>query len=275
VDLVLSTFTGAGLLDRGFELEGFCVVSAGDFLWGRDVRNFTPSGHTFKGVIGGPPCQEFSGFQKRFKNKVTGVGLEMVNQFARIVGAASPDWFLMENVPAVPTLEIDGYKIQRLNLNAAECGLKQNRLRCFQFGSRDGSMISPARCVTTGDVEKCVLASEGKRSKSARRGFPDVCALQGLPRDFLSGSDLPQWLKYQLDGNGVPVPMARILAAAVKARTKFARFCVCDCGRIVQPGATLATPACRKRMQRRRHAAAVNVTGPDTLTPATSQLLLA
>lgn len=40
---VLSIFTGAGLLDRGFEAAGFCVVSAGDILWGRDVRDFAPA----------------------------------------------------------------------------------------------------------------------------------------------------------------------------------------------------------------------------------------
>jgi len=52
--LVLSLFTGAGLLDRGFREAGFCVVSAGDILWGHDVRDFQPASHTFEGVIGGP-----------------------------------------------------------------------------------------------------------------------------------------------------------------------------------------------------------------------------
>ena len=59
--VALSLFTGAGLLDRAFEFHGWCVVSAGDVLWGRDVRNFTPARHVFNGVFGGPPCQDFSG----------------------------------------------------------------------------------------------------------------------------------------------------------------------------------------------------------------------
>lgn len=40
MDLVLSLFTGSGLLDKGFQQTGFCVVSAGDILWGQDVRDF-------------------------------------------------------------------------------------------------------------------------------------------------------------------------------------------------------------------------------------------
>ena len=35
--LVLSLFTGAGLLDQAFREQGFCVVSAGDIIYGQDV----------------------------------------------------------------------------------------------------------------------------------------------------------------------------------------------------------------------------------------------
>ena len=52
MDLVLSLFTGAGLLDKGFQQTGFCVVSAGDILWGNDVREFVTDSHMFKGVPG-------------------------------------------------------------------------------------------------------------------------------------------------------------------------------------------------------------------------------
>lgn len=265
MDTVLSLFTGAGLLDRGFTQEGFFVASAGDSIWGQDVREFAPASHFFKGVIGGPPCPDFS---KARRTAPTGYGLEMVYQFARIVNEAQPDWFLMENVPGVPCLSeiLLDWKIQRFNLNSRECGLKQNRLRCFQFSSRDASRLLIHRCVTNEPVEKCCLASEGKRGKK-RRTFADFCELQGLPRDFLSVSKLPLWLKYQMVGNGVPVPMARVIARAIRDRhiTKWARLCVCDCGREVKPGTTLATAACRKRMQRERDAAGVKMQEPVTL----------
>lgn len=94
MELVLSVFTGAGLLDRGFEQSGFCCVSAGDILWGRDVRDFQPASHIFKGVIGGSPCQDFS---KARRCPPTGEGVELVGEFVRVVTKAQPEWFLLEN----------------------------------------------------------------------------------------------------------------------------------------------------------------------------------
>lgn len=58
--VTLSVFSGIDLLGMGFEAEGFCVVSAGDLAFGRDVRKFRPPPGVFTGVIGGPPCQDFS-----------------------------------------------------------------------------------------------------------------------------------------------------------------------------------------------------------------------
>lgn len=59
-ELVLSVYPGVGLLDRGFEEEGYCVVRGPDILWGGDNRRFHPPPGRFDGVIGGPPCQAFS-----------------------------------------------------------------------------------------------------------------------------------------------------------------------------------------------------------------------
>src|SRR5882672_2616647 len=102
---VLSIFSGAGLLDRGFEQAGYCVVSAGDILWGRDVCDFQTASHIFQGVIGGSPCPDFS---KALRTPPTGYGFKMINQFARVVSQASPAWFLLENVPGVPDIIVDG-----------------------------------------------------------------------------------------------------------------------------------------------------------------------
>ena len=44
--LVLSLFPGAGLLDRGFEQAGFCVVRGPDILFGQRIEDFhAPAGH--------------------------------------------------------------------------------------------------------------------------------------------------------------------------------------------------------------------------------------
>ena len=133
--LVLSLFPGAGLLDHGFHEAGFCVVRGPDTLLGQRIEDFhTPAGH-FAGVIGGPPCQDFS---RARRAPPTGHGVRMLNEFARVVTEAQPAWFLMENVPQVPDIHVTGYTVQRFNCFAYEFGLKQRRNRCFQFGCRDG-----------------------------------------------------------------------------------------------------------------------------------------
>lgn len=263
MQLVLSTFTGAGLLDRGFRQEGFCVVSAGDILWGQSICDFLPARHKFNGVIGGSPCQDFSLARRGLPP--SGLGVKMLAQYVRIVTEAEPDWFLLENVPGVPDVVVDGYKVQRVNIAASEVGCKQIRLRCFQFGSRDGVGLVLDRGVTIprNGVEPAALASDGQRKQ--RRTFADFCELQGLPRDFdLPGLSLSA--KYRAVGNGVPVPLARFVAHAIKVRqeTRWTRVCVCQCGRSVPSGRTLATAACRKRMQRQRDSAGVTEPGPVT-----------
>jgi len=246
MELVLSIFPGIDLLGRGFEDEGFSVVRGPDLLWGGDIRRFYVPSDRFDGVIGGSPCQDFSGANRN----PTGYSLEMLKEFERVVNEAHPKWFLLENVPRVPDVVVSGYFVQRLDLNARECGMRQFRLRHFQFGTLDGSVISPVRVPFVGSPERIALASEG--NKKDRRTWADFCELQGLPRDFdLSMSVIE---KYRAVGNGVPVPMARVLARAVLNRvlSQSLSLCVCGCGRVVGGRQVMALPACRKRMQRRR-----------------------
>ncbi len=260
-DLVLSLFPGGDLLGRGFEQAGFCVVRGPDILWGQDVRSFRPARHAFGGIIGGPPCQDFS---RARRSEPTGYGVEMVAEFARVVTQAQPDWFLMENVPLVPTLVLPGWKVQRFNVNASEVGCKQNRLRCFQFGYQEGNPLVIHRGPKhRGESQPCCMATEG--NKPDRRTWADFCELQGLPRNFeLPG--LSKAARYRLVGNGVPVPLARVVAIAIKVRnvTGPVRLCVCQCGRTVRAGQTMAEASCRKRMQRQRDAAGVTAPGPVT-----------
>lgn len=265
--LVLSLFPGIDLLGRGFEEEGFCVVRGPDLLWGGDIRRFIPSSSVFGGIIGGSPCQDFS---KLRRCAPSGYGAEMLAEFARVTELAGPDWFLLENVPGVPSIAVEGYTVQRLNLSAAECGGRQMRLRCFQFGYVTGGRKRPlviARGPVTAGVSPAAVASEGRRK--GRRSWAEFCALQGLPEDF----DLPGMSKsarYQAVGNGVPLCMGRVVAAAIRAWSVsdgWHRVCVCDCGRPVPPGRTLATAGCRKRMERRRKRDPAPVTGRGADTP--------
>lgn len=63
--LVLSTFTGAGLLDRGFTRAGYCVVCTGDPFFGQEgLGNFHPPADLFEGVIGGPGARPYINYRR-------------------------------------------------------------------------------------------------------------------------------------------------------------------------------------------------------------------
>lgn len=262
---VLSIFPGADLLGRGFEEEGYSVVRGPDIVWGGDIRRFHPARGIFEGVIGGSPCQQFS---KLNRNPIEEIGLEMLGHYCRVVQESACVWFVLENVPGVPDVVIPGYTVQRLNLTAAECGGAQRRNRCFQFGARDGTCISPDRADTVRVTQPAAIASEAAREN--RRSFADFCELQGLPRDF----DLPGLsvaAKYRAVGNGVPVYMARVIARSVRNRfpSHAVTLCACGCGRRVTGKQTMATAGCRKRMERRRRDFA-GVSEPGPVTPGAS-----
>ena len=243
--VILSLFPGAGLLDRGFTLEGFIVVRGPDTLLGQSIEDFHFTPGAVTGIIGGPPCQDFS---RARRAPPTGHGLRMLTEFRRVVTEGQPVWWLMENVPQVPDLHIAGYVTQRFNCFASDFACRQRRNRSFQFGSRDGVPLVLERGIEShfGRLAKAVLAHDG------RRNFSDLCELQGLPRTF----DLPglsRTAKYRAVGNGVPVPMARAVAHAIRFRrpVTFA-LCVCGCGRRVTGRQVSATAACRKRLERSR-----------------------
>jgi DNA (cytosine-5)-methyltransferase 1 len=240
--LVLSLFPGIGLLDMAFELEGFCVVRGPDLLWGGDVRAFHPPAGKFDGVIGGPPCQVFSrlahmvranGYEPKFGN--------LIPEFERCVHEAQPDWFVMEEVPDAPIPAVDGYGVRYRLLNNRWLGEPQNRLRMISFGVRGMGRPLPIQVealmsidfeyAATGGSQREVpiaIGGSGKPKRHGREGrsrmpfnsksgdaFRECCRKQGLPSDF----DLAAFTvgaKCQAVGNGVPLPMGRAIAKAVK-----------------------------------------------------------
>lgn len=250
--LVLSLFPGVGLLDRAFELAGFCVVRGPDLLWGGDVRCFSPPAFAFDGVIGGPPCQDFSGARRA---PPTGNGVAMLDEFVRIVRAAAPRWWLMENVDAVPDVQIDGYSWQRVPVEAAWYA-PVRRLRHVQFGARGLAVLAVPRGVTDQVAAACVLANDD-------RPFRDLCRMQGLGDEFVLPGFTVEEAKRAV-GNGVPFVVGRVLAAAVLQAVYGERCdgvpsvewserrCVCTCGAAVTGAALYASASCRKRAQRRR-----------------------
>jgi DNA (cytosine-5)-methyltransferase 1 len=280
--LVLSLFPGIGLLDMAFEQEGFCVVRGPDKLWGGDVHRFNPPAGKFDGIIGGPPCQQFSPLVHLLK--ATGRAPRSVNEipeFERCVVEAAPQWFLMENVPAAPLPVVPGYTVKAFllcptRLDAGDgLGHEQRRERRFSFGLRGDSgadlrrwieyatleLADPSRTVTQYQVNnspeakrtkaETVLASgfdagtrprekrlavttdpreisvsiggSGKRKMKTgvpRRSLAECCELQGLPGTFLDDAPFTKEGKHQVVGNGVPIPMGRAIARAVREATE-------------------------------------------------------
>jgi DNA (cytosine-5)-methyltransferase 1 len=240
-DLVLSLFPGADLFGMGFEQEGFCVVRGPDVQFGGDIRGFHPPAGRFDGVIGGPPCQAFSslsGGESKAEN--------LIPEFERVVGEAQPVWFVMENVRQAPEPVVNGYVTQSRLLDDRWLGEEQSRLRRFTCGHRiklhsgdtfrhqnlrwsfDTDLVAlenPTKsgCFTANGTqwEPGVATKRGRkrgRSRSCRTEaeFKRGCRLQGLPAGFLDKSPFTVEGKIRLVGNGVPLPMARAVARAVK-----------------------------------------------------------
>lgn len=174
---IIDLFCGIGGLSLGFEQAGFEVVSAVD-MWADAVKTYN---HNRKekvaevisvedfnvkelpeliervkitGIIGGPPCQGFSTVGKR---EVEDPRNKMYLEFYKAVKLANPDFFVIENVKGMLTLnkgafvkdllkrfgEGLGYTINYQLLNAADYGIPQNRYRVFYVGIKNKKFVFP------------------------------------------------------------------------------------------------------------------------------------
>ncbi len=166
---IIDLFCGIGGLSLGFEQAGFNVVAAVD-MWADAVKTYNhnrskkiaqvitvedfndlllPSlieNNKITGIIGGPPCQGFSTVGQR---NIDDPRNKMYLEFYKAVKMASPDFFVIENVKGMLTLNKGafvkdllerfgekglGYTINYQLLNAADYGIPQNRYRVFYIG---------------------------------------------------------------------------------------------------------------------------------------------
>lgn len=235
--LVLSLFPGIGLFDLAFEEAGFCVVRGPDLLWGGDVRSFHPPAGRFDGVIGGPPCQFAS--RMRFVNPLAGSKHgNLIPEYERVVLEAQPDWFVMENVADAPLPVVEGYLVHAQMLRDVWVGGESRRERRFSFGDRGGRRLHvetlalhtaepqlaayaqgngrpvPIRYNTGGVLKKSAVLNE-TINKGEYWNF--MLRAQGLPETFLAEAPFTAEGKKRAVGNGVPLPMGRAIAKAVRA----------------------------------------------------------
>jgi hypothetical protein len=149
----------------------------------------------------------------------------------------------MENVPNAPVPEVPGYTTWFKTFQDCELGGFTIRRRRFSFGvigdegvdlnprGRRSSLLPPERAVTgnsrvltTGERirNKERVGSKGGPLPGAGKCTPlsDMCELQGLPRDFVAHFPFRTEATRQMIGNGVPLPMGRAIAKAVKEATQ-------------------------------------------------------
>ncbi len=246
MQLVLSLFPGIGLLDMAFEQEGFCVVRGPDVLWGGDIRRFHPPAGKFDGVIGGPPCQCFSELAKLVKHNGDEPRFgNLIPEFERCISEAEPDWFLMENVENAPVPDCPGWAVWFKTFLDFELGGITQRRRRFSFGVIGHeeialnvehkfrraaypipypAVVCDARQGSTGGRIRANDAGSGMAPHEGKSlSVEEMARRQGLSEDFLKYAPFTAAGKKGCIGNGVPLPMGRAIAKAVKEATSAPR----------------------------------------------------
>lgn len=169
---VVDLFCGCGGLSCGFQKAGFEISGSFDnWIPALSVYNdnlpdcaeeldLSDLEKTYKrldglfekqvvtGIIGGPPCQDFSSAGKRIEADRA----DLTEKFADIVCRYRPSFFLMENVPraqkanafrrAIVHLESEGYEICEQVIDASLCGVPQRRKRLITVGFLSSSADS-------------------------------------------------------------------------------------------------------------------------------------
>jgi len=225
--LVLSLFPGIGLLDQAFEEEGFCIVRGPDLLWGGDIRRFTPPADMFAGIIGGPPCQSFSGLGRINKVRwgADSVMPDMIPDFVRCVEQARSAWFVMENVPGATKPAPASYTVVHRICNNRWVGGEQRRVRRFSFGHLSARVaprfhIQGEAFDPIDELDTVVSTGQtGSRPKGQlnRASIEHMCRAQGIDASRFDNSPFSRTELRRAIANGVPLPMGRAVARAVKA----------------------------------------------------------
>lgn len=161
---IVDLFCGCGGMSLGFQEAGFNIL-AGFEHWNAAIscykNNFSHpvedvdlsdvelsvkiiSKYNPDIIIGGPPCQDFSGAG----NRIEGDRANLTVAFAKIISEILPQYFVMENVEraynseaykkARKIFKVAGYGLTEKVLDASFCGVPQKRKRFFCIGHKNG-----------------------------------------------------------------------------------------------------------------------------------------
>lgn len=168
---IIDLFCGLGGFSQGFEKAGFESVLAID-VWKDAIETYNynrenkiaknmdikllddkmikeiTSKYHITGIIGGPPCQGFSTVGTR---NIEDDRNFLYLEYYRVVKQVMPDFFVIENVKGLLTLNKGmfyddikqrfgalGYAIEARVLDASDYGVPQKRLRVFFVGLKNG-----------------------------------------------------------------------------------------------------------------------------------------
>ena len=199
---ILSFFSGGGFLDIGFERAGFNVIWANEnnqrfvelykygykkwriatrrgtdlpFIDNRSIEELTPRMITYRcfpdgkprtfGVVGGPPCPDFS--SAGLHAGKDGANGRLVQGFVDLICDLNPTFFVLENVAGlvrfkrhrkhfddlVEHFTLNGYATVHRVLNALEFGVPQHRERVFLIGFK--------RSRLNGHLDNASISSSG------------------------------------------------------------------------------------------------------------------
>ena len=169
---IIDLFCGIGGLSLGFEQAGFEVCAAVD-MWADAVKTYNHNrkdkvakvisvedfnDKELSTIIATEKITGIIGFSTVGKREVDDPRNKMYLEFYKAVKLVNPDFFVMENVKGMLTLNKGafvkdllkrfgedglGYTISYQLLNAADYGIPQNRYRVFYVGIKNKKFIFP------------------------------------------------------------------------------------------------------------------------------------
>jgi len=146
-------------VNAGFDIDGSCRYAFESNnrtqfierdigkLTTKDVADQYPEDH-FKILVGCAPCQPFSTYAQRYKDKIKDHRWNLLYSFARIIRGIEPEVISMENVPflskhepffeLLATLKKMKYNVTYQNIHCESYGVPQKRTRLVLLASRIG-----------------------------------------------------------------------------------------------------------------------------------------
>jgi len=234
---VVDLFCGAGGLSAGFDQAGYDVVGGVDFEGAfaatfehnhdaefveADLSEVTGTGVLDRlgydpgdvdGVIGGPPCQGFS--LAGAKTDPADERNFLVTNFIKSVYEMEPDWFVMENVPRITTMEDGkvleyilsqfdkiGYRTGWSVLNAADYGVPQSRKRAFFIGHKAGEKVAFPEATFRNSTEQQTLSADRRPPRTVRDAFGDLPSLDPGEQKTAYASDPDGEYQREMRRNG-------------------------------------------------------------------------